>query len=54
MVTGRDAVLVKHEGGKSKSQQQKEDEKAMKWNKVLKDLLKRTNKDGGQNAIESE
>lgn len=54
MVTGRDAVLIKHEGEKSKSQQQKDDEHAGKWSKVLKDMLKRANKDGGQNAIESE
>ena len=54
MVIGRDAVLVKHEGGESKSHKRKEKEKAGKWDEVLKDMVEDVNTKGGQNAIESE
>lgn len=54
MVVGRDAVLIKHEGKKSFSHKCRELEKKGKWDKVSKKLIERANKEGGQNAIESE
>jgi hypothetical protein len=54
MVIGRDAVLVKHEGKKSKSQRWKELEDKGDHKQELKEILKAANEDGGQDAIESE
>jgi len=54
MVIGRDAVLIKHEGKKSRSQKYKEMERDGKWEEVLKEMIESVNKDDGQDAIESE
>jgi len=54
MVVGRDAVLIRHEGKKSKSQRWKEYEEKHQHDKELQEMLKACNEDGGQDAIESE
>jgi hypothetical protein len=54
MAVGRDSFFIRHEGKESASQKQKRLERKSKWNKSLKLMMERTNKAGGQNALESE